>query len=145
MDEKNVRKNLYDIWYGMKRRCLDPRSNRYYTYGQRGITICQRWMDFNSFLEDMEASYKIGLTIDRIDTNGAYELANCHWATNFEQQQSRTNNIFIEYMGIRDTIPNWGRFFGIPWKSLHRRIRREKWDLTRALHTPIRIGAYSHG
>ena len=31
---------LYNVWKNMKSRCYDKNSDRYYTYGARGIKIC---------------------------------------------------------------------------------------------------------
>ena len=37
----------------------------------------------------MYPSYKEGLTIDRIDSNGNYEKANCRWASREIQQRNK--------------------------------------------------------
>lgn len=34
---------LYEIWKGMRRRCLDPKRNSYHNYGGRGIVVCADW------------------------------------------------------------------------------------------------------
>lgn len=34
----------------MKGRCLNPNNRAYGDYGARGITICERWMEFVNFL-----------------------------------------------------------------------------------------------
>lgn len=78
----------YISWYSMKQRCLNP-NNRYYKYyGGRGITICERWMKFENFLEDMGERPK-ELSLDRIDNDGNYEPSNCKWSTRKEQQNNR--------------------------------------------------------
>src|SRR5688572_12282456 len=43
----------YKSWDAMKQRCLNPNATGYEHWGGRGITVCERWMVFENFLEDM--------------------------------------------------------------------------------------------
>tara|TARA_Y100000310_G_scaffold309137_1_gene352949 strand:- start:1069 stop:1257 length:189 start_codon:yes stop_codon:yes gene_type:complete len=58
-------------------RCYIKSATGYVFYGGRGISVCDRWRNsFDDFLEDM-GEKPSNRSLDRIDNNGDYELANC--------------------------------------------------------------------
>jgi len=75
----------YKIWQSMKNRCFNKNCKEYLHYGGRGITICEDWLSFDKFWEDMRETYTDVLSIDRIDVDGNYCKQNCRWATNSQQ------------------------------------------------------------
>lgn len=83
----------YIVWKNMLERCRNI-SNK--NYGGRGITVCERWLKFENFYDDMGESLG-GLTIERINNQGNYELNNCKWASRKEQANNTRTNHFIEY------------------------------------------------
>lgn len=72
--------STYQIWFNMKRRCFDPKTKCFKHYGGRGITVCDRWLTFENFFEDMGLRPD-KLELDRINNNGNYEPSNCRWTT----------------------------------------------------------------
>ena len=78
---------VYEVWQAMIQRCTNPRNARYNDYGGRGITVCDHWLKFENFYEDMGEPN--GLTLDRIDNNGNYEKSNCRWTTYEVQNNNR--------------------------------------------------------
>ena len=84
-----LRGSAYMSWQLMKGRCLSPKNNKYSEYGERGITVCDRWLNsFENFLEDM-GPRPSGMTLDRKDNDRGYSTENCRWATYHEQRMNQ--------------------------------------------------------
>lgn len=84
----NIFSNTYITWCNMIRRCSDPKVKHYENYGGRGIKVCERWLVFKNFLEDMGDKPE-GLVLDRKDNNGNYEQSNCRWVDYFVSNKNR--------------------------------------------------------
>lgn len=85
----------YSVWRTMRARCSKPSHNRYYLYGGRGISVCERWQKFENFIADMGRRPSEKYSIDRVDADGNYEPDNCRWATAKERANNRRNNIHV--------------------------------------------------
>jgi len=114
----------YKTWIGMVKRCLNEKSHRYKNYGGRGIKVCERWLLFDSFFEDMGVRPSPKHSIDRIDVNGNYEPVNCRWATVLEQAHNKTNSVFYEYDGKRQVLAEWARELGTYPSNINRFFKR---------------------
>jgi len=79
----------YNCWYNMLRRCQNSNTVDFKNYGGRGITVCERWLEYGNFLEDMGRKPSPEMTLDRINNDGNYEPTNCQWATRKEQRANR--------------------------------------------------------
>jgi hypothetical protein len=82
----------YITWLAMKQRCYDSKRHNYKHYGERGIIICERWLNsFENFYADMGPRPSPKHSIDRINNDGNYEPVNCRWATQKEQVNNTRN------------------------------------------------------
>lgn len=79
----------YKVWTGMKQRCLNPNAYGYKHWGGRGIKVCDKWLTFEGFIEDMGKRPSDKHSIDRINNDGNYEKLNCRWATRKEQSENQ--------------------------------------------------------
>lgn len=70
----------YAAWNNMLQRCLNPNVKNYDDYGGRGITVCERWLNFSNFLDDM-GDRPEGLLLDRENNEEGYYPGNCRWVT----------------------------------------------------------------
>ena len=87
---RNERTRVYRIWTCMKYRCTNKNNSNYKYYGDRGITVCKRWVNsFNSFISDMGMPTSNKHSIERINNNLGYYPSNCKWATQSEQLRNR--------------------------------------------------------
>ena len=120
----------------MVQRCTNPNDEAYHNYGARGISVCDRWLDFANFLEDMGESPP-RLTIDRIDNNRGYEPGNCRWATYKEQMNNVRYNRIIEFDGKTLTLQQWSEESGINIGTLRNRLFVNNWPIADALTQPL--------
>ena len=114
---------IYRIWSNMKSRCNSKTNKKYSIYGARGIKVCERWEKFENFYEDM-GDAPDNMTLDRIDVNGNYEISNCRWATQKEQQNNRRNNLILEYDSKKYTLQQLCDYLGKNSDKVQQRLKR---------------------
>lgn len=125
----------HKCWSNMLSRCRNPKATGYPSYGGRGIVVCERWLDFAAFLEDMGTKPTPDHSIDRIDVNGNYEPGNCRWATETEQQRNKRSNRFLTACGETLTIMGWADKTGLDRRAIEKRLKRG-WSPDRTVTTP---------
>lgn len=131
------RTRIYRIWAHIKTRTTNSNAANWNNYGGRGIKICDRWLDFRNFLEDMRDGYKDDLSIERIDNNKDYSKENCRWATRKEQCNNKRNNRMITFKGERKSISDWSRELKINYRALQSRLDLG-WSVERTLTQPVK-------
>lgn len=94
---------IYRIWTKVKNRCLNKNNDAFKHYGGRGIKICDRWMEFQNFYDDMFPTYSDGLSIERVDNNGNYEPGNCIWIPRTAQSRNRRRVVLHSVDGVLKT------------------------------------------
>jgi len=121
-----------DSYYAMIRRCHTPEFGPYEYYGGNGITVCERWREsIHNFVEDMGLRPSRNHTIDRIDSKGNYEPANCRWSGRLRQALNRD---YGKEQGVRQfkQINKWGAHISIEGKQVHLGVYDKKEDAMKA-------------
>lgn len=131
---------LWNVWYGIKRRCYCDKENSYRFYGAKGITICNEWKnDFMAFYKwAIENGYKYGkniprLTIERINVYGNYEPNNCCWKTYKEQMLNTTRNHKLLYKDKIMTIKEISNDLGMEYMQLYNSLIMNDFELEKAI------------
>lgn len=136
------------VWASMIGRCTIPSHTNWKYYGERGVSVCQRWRDsLLAFLEDM-GPCPAGHSIDRVNNDGNYSCghceeclskgwtANCRWETQKRQVRNRRNNVMLTWNGKTQAAPDWSDETGIPTRLLVQRVNILGWSDEKALTTP---------
>jgi len=126
----------YSVWASMLRRCTNPKNPRFSRYGGRGITVCERWKDFASFIADMGPRPEGPLTIERLDNDGPYSPENCRWASYREQSRNTSQNRLLTLDGVTLCLQDWCVRLGLTRNAVNARLR-SGWSVERILTTPL--------
>lgn len=134
--ESSDYEKLFGVWRNMMKRCYDKESERYYTYGERGIVVCDEWKnDFKVFAEwALKNGWRVGLSIERQNINGNYCPENCTFITMKEQARNKTSNIRIVYGGKERCIAEWCEILGLYDKTIYARYARGTREPTRLFY-----------
>lgn len=110
-----------------KGRCNNPKDKEYHNYGGRGIEF--RLDSVLDVINDIgfKPEPKHQYSIERIDTNGHYEIGNLKWATMKEQQRNRRNNYIITINNISKCVSEWAEQYNISHERICGRINKLKW------------------
>jgi hypothetical protein len=130
----------YSSYENAKERCSNPHNNRYNSYGGRGIEF--RFASFKEFHAELGDKPTAKHSLDRLNTDGHYEVGNVRWATAKEQCQNKTTSHFLTVNGQTKTVADWQEFLGFGDSTIYRRLRLG-WCDECAVTQPLR-GSCAH-
>lgn len=115
---------LYGKWEAMKSRCYQPNHASYRFYGGKGVEVDEPWKSsFQSFYDDMIDTWKLGLSLDRIDPRLNYNKSNCLWIPWAEQWNNLRKTVFAQYDGRIQSVIQWSREWGMPLRKAHAKLK----------------------
>lgn len=112
---------LKKTWEGMISRCYNKNANMYHLYGGKGVSVCDRWLEFKAFAEDAEnlmgwESKEINpraycLDKDELGDGFRYSPKNCQWISQKQNNQIKSKYKYtVEKDGIQYTFSNPSAF-----------------------------------
>lgn len=130
---------VYRAWKNIKQRTLNTANPKYKTYGARGITLAQVYVDdFKAFYAEVGLPPSAQHSIDRKDNSLGYVPGNMRWATSKEQSRNTSRNTSLTFNGETKTLVEWSETTGISFAVLSARVNKLKWDAHKALTTSVR-------
>jgi hypothetical protein len=128
---------IYQVWCGMIARCTNPNHASARNYYTRGIRVCERWMKFENFIEDMGHGQK-GFDLDRRDNSLGYFKENCRWVTRRVNTSNTRSSIMVTVNGITGCVSDLCNQLHLNRSTIFSRIYAKGWSPEKAILTPIR-------
>jgi hypothetical protein len=126
----------HQTWRGMLDRCENSKSPSWQWYGAKGITVCDAWHDFSSFLRDMGERPGQKFWLERKENTGNYCPSNCVWIPRRAQFRNTSKNLLLTLHGVTHPLCVWSEITGLNAGSIRSRLRYG-WSIEDALQTPI--------
>lgn len=116
---------LYHTWNGMKDRCNNPNHSRHESYGGRGISVSDEFLDFATWLvyvESLENYSRDGYSLDRKDNDVGYQRGNLRWASRVTQARNTRKLMSTNTSGYRGAYKKgdrWAAQITVDSKTIH--------------------------
>lgn len=129
LNHNDCNSKIYNIWAGIKQRCLNINSKSYKHYGGRGINIYEPWINDFAAFRDYVGKRPNGMTIDRIDNNKGYIPGNIRWANSKVQSNNRRCNIKIQDENSVISLCEFAESIGLKIKTVYKKLRYDKMSI----------------
>lgn len=131
-NRRNKTSQTYKTWKTMIQRCTNLKNPDYKNYGGRGIRVCEAWLSFEGFFQDM-GERPPNMSLDRIDNSGDYRKENCKWSTAKEQARNMRTNRLFTINDITKCLVEWCEIYDKPYHKVWERINKYHWTPEEAL------------
>ena len=97
--------------------------------------MCERWLVFKNFLNDMGKRPTPGHSVERTDNDKGYSPENCIWGTARQQGQNKRSVRNYTIGGVTKCLSEWVRTYNVKYSLVHKRLT-DGWSVEMALKTP---------
>lgn len=147
--KKSENKHAYNIWTSMLERCYRSESNNYLWYGSKGVKVCDAWLCFETFVNDLpnlpgydeklfkEGQIKLDKDIRSEEDLRIYSPETCQFVTHAENMneafsrynKEKSRKIVVFPDGHRELITNLSKFckmYNLNYRNVYYRLNNEK-------------------
>ena len=109
------------VWNSIMDRCYNDK-NSYNGYKEKGIVVCEDWLDFNNFkFWATSNGYSEHLVLSRSNLSKGFSPDNCNWITKEEFSRSKLKK--VTYNGETLTYSEWAKKLGISYVGFSNRLK----------------------
>lgn len=131
---------LYNIWMDIKNRCYKKRHKAYKYYGERGVRMCDEWLNNVTAFANwcLAHGWEHGLQVDK-DIKGdglLYSPETCSIVTCKVNQNNRRSSKFITFNKETKTVSQWAESVNMKTATFASRIDNG-WSMEDALFKPL--------
>lgn len=130
---------IYQTYNSMKRRCYDDIPRYLKHYRDKGITVCDEWLNNPQAFFDwaLANGYTDKLTLDRKNNDKGYSPDNCRFISQTDQTKNMGKNVLITINGETKILSEWAKIYNIlpslvSYRMLHMGLSGEE-AVTRAV------------
>jgi hypothetical protein len=121
--KRDRRTKEYIAWKAMHQRCRGT-SGSERLYVKRGIQVCERWNEFQNFIDDMGSSPSENHSVERKNNDLGYTPGNCKWGTIEEQANNKTTSRYVFAYGEKMTVAQFSKKYNVTYDKAFRQSNR---------------------
>ena len=116
----------YKVWASMKNRCKDDEHWASQNYSGKGVSVCDRWEEFENFYEDMGDRPAPNFELDRINNDEGYNPSNCQWITKQDNLRKKEQVTKVSINNKEYTLKEICKEYNLTYQSVYQRYRGGK-------------------
>ena len=140
---------FYETWVYMNKACYYPTNPKYKFFGAKGCFVADEWRRYEGnfdglynfiawSLDPRNCFYpNQGLSLKMIDSSKGFTPDNCIWVTPIIRENTRNDNLFLNYAGKSMTLAEFCRYHNFENHYIAHNKLVKKWDLIDIATVPL--------